>query len=149
MGSSDATGLGLSQRSRTWSGGEQEVLSFPVIAHLEDTADLLARACRSHRAQHQRFTGWRKFSCDAHGPATGKPLAAVHVVERARTQAMGLQLPRQAFSGGAGAPDVERSAAQRTAREVVRAEAEHRLVRIRRAGTRQADRRIPDRKSVV
>src|SRR5205823_11758673 len=99
MGSSDATRMALSQRSRTWSGSEQEVLSFPVIARLEDTADLFARACRSYRAQHQRFPWRRKLSLEVHGPAARNPLAAIDVVERAREQAMGLQLAGQAFSG--------------------------------------------------
>src|SRR3989442_2653021 len=143
MGSSDATRPRLSEGSQSWSGGEQEVLSFPVIACLEDAANLLARAFGTHRAQHQRLTGPRKIACDAHGPAAGEPLLAVDVVERAGPQAVRLQLARQALSGRTGAPDIERSAAEGSACEGVCAQTEHRRVRIRRPGARQAAGRIP------
>src|SRR2546421_543936 len=143
MGSSDATRPRLSQGSQTWSGSEQEVLSFPVIACLEDAANLLARAFGAHRAQHQRLTGPRKIASDAHGPAAGEPLLAVDVVERAGPQAVRLKLAREAFPSWPGAPDIKRSAGGGPAREIVCAQTEHRRAQIPRPDARRAAGRTP------
>src|SRR5437899_715538 len=64
MACRDATTPPFSQGSQTWSGREQAGLSFPVIACLEDAANLLARAVGAHRAHPQRLTGPGKSPCE-------------------------------------------------------------------------------------
>src|SRR5207245_5347067 len=86
---------------------------------------LLPRPSRAYSTEEQRAVRTAQLVWKSDAEPAGDALVAVDVQEPARPQPVIFQGASQPLAGGARAPDVERPAAQGTAREMVRAQPHH------------------------
>src|SRR6267378_4124979 len=118
------------------------MLSLPIGVGLQQGTDLLAGAVGPDRAEHQAVFAPRQVGLAQHGPAPRQPLPGIDVVEGPRAQAVRLERPRKTLARRPGTPEVEIPVAKGPARQVFRAQPEHRVLAVGGPGAGEAAGRI-------